>query len=175
MQYLNVPGLRNSGPEHWQTIWENKYPDLFDRIQQDNWGAPDMDPWVNRIQKQLNKQQTESLVLVGHSVGCAAIIHWAKTYGLKIAGAFLVAPSDVDRPDYPSYITGFAPMPLAKLSFPSVLIASCNDHVVSTDRARYFARVWGSQYVEVEKAGHFESRSGYGDWEEGLDLLFSSF
>lgn len=38
-----VPGLNNSGPEHWQTIWEKKYG--FKRIIQEEWDYPVYKEW----------------------------------------------------------------------------------------------------------------------------------
>lgn len=31
-EILNVPGLNNSGPAHWQTRWEQRYP-WFRRVE----------------------------------------------------------------------------------------------------------------------------------------------
>ncbi|WP_017730116.1 RBBP9/YdeN family alpha/beta hydrolase [Nafulsella turpanensis] len=166
-----IPGLRNSGPDHWQSIWEKRYPEQFKRIEQDNWQKPDCSTWIQRIEEVLRHARPEEAILVGHSVGCAAIVHWFRQYGRPIKGALLVAPSDVDRPDYPSYITGFAPIPLEPLPFKSIVVASTNDHVVRLKRARYFAECWGSEPVELKGAGHIEPKSGYGEWPEGLELL----
>ena len=171
MIYLNVPGLRNSGPLHWQSLWEQQDPELFRRIEQDDWAAPSRDAWVPRIQEVINLHHTKEVILIGHSVGCAAIVHWFKNYQLSIRGAMLVAPSDVDRADYPGYIKGFAPMPLSTLPFPSIVVASSNDHVVSEERAAFFAQTWGSQFVLIKDAGHLEDKAGFGPWTQGLELL----
>jgi uncharacterized protein len=171
--YINIPGLRNSGPDHWQSILETTYPEQFYRINQTNWEQPDCEPWITRIERELGQFDLNEVILVGHSVGCAAIVNWHQRYGKRIKGAVLVAPSDVDSPSYPTYITGFSPMPLHKLPFPSIVVASTNDHVVSLDRAAYFADSWGSELVTLENAGHIEGRSGYGNWPEGLTLVKS--
>ena len=173
MIYLNVPGLRNSGPNHWQSLWEQQDPALFRRIEQEDWAAPSREDWVPRIQEVLQSYSAKEIILIGHSVGCAAIIHWFKDYQLAIRGALLVAPSDVDRSDYPSYIKGFAPMPLTPLPFPSIVVASSNDHVVSPERAAFFAQSWGSQFVLIKNAGHLEDQAGFGPWPQGLELLQS--
>ena len=168
---VNIPGLRNSDEKHWQTIWEKEQPDKFYRVQQFDWENPDCKKWIDRIEEELHKFNYEDLVLIGHSVGCVTIIKWYETYGHKIKGALFVAPSDVDRPDYPKYISGFKPMPENKLPFPSIIVASSNDHVVEIDRARQFARNWGSEFVEIKNAGHIESKAGFGKWDFGLELL----
>ncbi len=170
-KYLLIPGLRNSGPDHWQSIWEAQYPERFRRVMQDNWGAPDNEAWTNRIQEEVEKSDIADIILIGHSVGCAAIVNWYHRFGGAIRGAMLVAPSDVDRADYPSYITGFAPVKLQPLPFPSIVVASDDDHVVTLERARYFANCWKSRLFVLEKAGHVDGKNGYGSWPEGLNYL----
>ncbi|MEM1321219.1 MAG: alpha/beta hydrolase [Bacteroidota bacterium] len=168
---LLIPGLRNSGPDHWQSHWERAYPTAFHRVIQDNWAAPDREAWTLRLQAYLTQHPSEDYIFIGHSVGCATLLHWHQRYGLPVKGFMLVAPSDVDRPDYPSYITGFAPLPLHKLPFPSLVVASDDDHVVDPERARYFADCWGSHFHLLRQAGHIEGKNGYGPWPEGLALL----
>lgn len=62
-------------------------------------------------------------------------------------------------------------MPLTRLPFKTIVVASTNDHVVTLERARYFANCWGSELEILSEAGHFEEKSGYGAWPEGLELL----
>ncbi len=166
-----IPGLRNSDEDHWQSIWEREYPGKFFRVVQADWENPDCDTWTARIEETLKHFDHEELVLIGHSVGCVTIIKWAEKYGRTIKGALFVAPSDVDKPNYPKYITGFSPMPETELPFPSIVVASTNDHVVELERARLFANNWGSEFVELENAGHIESKSGFGKWDLGLELI----
>lgn len=138
MKFINVPGLRNSGPQHWQSEWEKTNPTKFIRVQQENWEAPNKELWVKAL-LELIETIHEPVVLTGHSVGCATIVHAAAQQGEKILGALLVAPSDVESENYPTYITGFSPLPLRKLPFLSTVVASTNDHVVTLERARYFS------------------------------------
>lgn len=62
-------------------------------------------------------------------------------------------------------------MHLAPLPFKSVVIASTNDEWVSFDRAQFFAEEWGAELVNVGDKGHINVASGFGEWEEGLELL----
>ncbi len=82
-----------------------------------------------------------------------------------------MAPADPEARRFPEGPTGFAPMPLARLPFASILVASTNDPYVARDRARVFAEAWGSELVEVGHAGHLDSASGLGAWPEGRALL----
>jgi predicted alpha/beta hydrolase family esterase len=169
--YLTVPGVTNSGPRHWQTFWEKKFPDEFRRIRQDNWDTPVCSEWTTRIEEEVQKAGPEKVVLLAHSLGCAAVAHWARDFGTKIKGAFLVGPSDCEAATYTFDTKGFAPIPLEKLPFPSLVVASTNDQWVSFERASFFADAWGSELVNVGDAGHINADSGHGEWPEGLELL----
>ena len=170
-RYFIVPGLGNSGPTHWQTYFERSSP-AFTRIEQQEWDAPRCDDWVAAIEAALAGEALEQVVLVGHSLGCVTIAHWAARQARSIKGAFLVAPSDVDTAHFAAFpTTGFAPMPLQQLPFPSSVVASTNDEWMTSARARQFARAWGSELVDIGPAGHINAAGGYGDWPAGLALL----
>ncbi|MDQ2793491.1 MAG: alpha/beta hydrolase [Bacteroidota bacterium] len=168
-----VPGLGSSGPDHWQTYFEHQYP-AFTRIEQREWDVPDRAEWVARLEEALDGQDLSQVVLVAHSLGCVTVAHWAARFGHRIKGALLVAPSDVETAHYAAFpTTGFAPMPLARLPFPSKVVFSQNDEWVTPDRARQFAEAWGSELVNIGAAGHINTAGGYGDWPAGLALLES--
>ncbi len=168
--YYIIPGLGNSGEEHWQTYFERQGPN-FIRIQQMEWDAPKCQDWIEAIEQALKGVDLREVVLVGHSLGCATIAHWAQQYHKVVKGAFLVAPSDLEAPLYTFPAEGFAPFPLQKLPFSSLVVASSNDPWVSLDRAKQFADAWGSNFLNIGEAGHINASAGFGDWPEGLELL----
>jgi uncharacterized protein len=168
--YFIIPGLGNSGPEHWQT-WFEKQGSNFHRIDQEEWDAPVCSDWLDHIDSALEGKDLSNIVLIGHSLGCSAIAHWAKRSGKVVKGAMLVAPSDIEAPVYTFDAKGFAPIPLDKIRFPTIVVASTNDAWVSLERATYFAAQWGSELVEVGEAGHINAISGYGQWPAGLQIL----
>jgi len=167
---LTIPGLWNSGPQHWQTYWEAKHPSVR-RVQQRDWDRPDRDEWVATLDAVV-RSCAEPPVLAAHSLGCALVAQWAIDCGGRgVRGALFVAPSDVEAPDYPIEGRSFSHMPLAKLPFPSIVIASTNDEYVSVERVRFFAKAWGSRIVIIGDAGHINGASGYGPWPEGETML----
>lgn len=168
--YLIVPGLGNSGPDHWQSYFERTGPN-FARIEQRDWDAPVCDDWIENIEQQVQNFDPGTVVLIGHSLGCAAIVHWAARYKTKIAGAMLVAPSDPEADIYTFPAKGFSPLPLVNLDFPSLVVASANDIWVTLERARFFAENWGSELIDLGDAGHINVASGHTNWDEGLRLL----
>jgi uncharacterized protein len=169
--YLIVPGVTNSSSQHWQSLWEKKFPDRFRRIEQVNWDTPVCDDWIETIEAEVQKESPENVVLVAHSLGCTAVAHWARKFGTKIKGAFLVAPSDCEAETYNFDTKGFTPIPLDKLPFPSLVIASTNDEYVSFERAEQFADAWGSELINVGAKNHINAGAGFGEWDEGLELL----
>ena len=168
--YLVVPGLGNSGPEHWQTYFEST-GENFHRINQHEWDKPICDQWIETIDKKVLEFDLSTVVLVAHSLACTAVAHWAKKYKRQIKGALLVAPSDFEAPQYTFLATGFAPIPLDKIKFKTIVVASADDVWVSLERARLFAENWGSEFVNIGNAGHINVASGHKKWKEGLEIL----
>lgn len=168
--YLIVPGLGNSGPEHWQTFFETS-GDNFKRIIQKEWDAPVCGDWVETIDKTINDHDPSIVVLIAHSLGCSTIAHWSIQYKKKIKGALLVAPSDVEAQQYDFPAKGFSPIPKEKINFKTIVVASEDDPWVSLDRAKYFAGNWGSEFINIGKAGHINAASGHYKWKEGLNIL----
>jgi uncharacterized protein len=167
--FLNVPGYSGSGPEHWQTLWELALP-RFARVQQEDWDHPERESWVRTLHGAI--ASADDVVLVAHSLGCATVAHWAlgESAG-KVRAAFLVAPADVERPEFIPEAVGFSPLPLEPLPFPSIVVASEDDEYVSLERAEQFASAWRSELVNIGSKGHINSASGVGEWEEGQAIL----
>jgi predicted alpha/beta hydrolase family esterase len=42
---------------------------------------------------------------------------------------------------------------------------------VRFERAKLFADSWGSELVNIGDAGHINVTSGFGEWDEGLEIL----
>ncbi len=170
--YLIIPGFGNSGENHWQTYFEKHLPNCT-RIEQQSWDKPLCDDWVNTIQAGIQKYPSETVVLITHSLGGIALAHWASRFNTNIKGAFIVAPPDIENPYMDLSLESFTPIPLLKLSFPSVVIGSTNDHWSTVEKTQNFADQWGSNLIFIGEAGHINTSSGYGVWDEGLALLKS--
>ena len=167
---LIVPGLGDSGPEHWQTLWEASDRGT-ERVRQRDWDRPALHDWVEALDASVTRMPTPPL-LVAHSLGCALVAHWFGRMRRPVAGALLVAPADVDSPDHtPPEVRCFRPMPLYRLPFPATVVASTNDPYVSVERARWFADRWHAKFVLIEGIGHINADAKLGDWPEGRRLL----
>jgi predicted alpha/beta hydrolase family esterase len=193
LKLLVLPGWANSGPGHWQTFWEKSLPNSR-RVLQDNWREPHKQAWVKRLNEEISKEQ-EPLVLVCHSLGCWLAAHWAIEHPdlakTKVRFALLVAPPDLARTNDELWagmkvfavslfkkkklsrplVQTWLPFPNAKLPFPSRLVYSSNDLYCSVEVAKKIGTVLGSDFVCLQNAGHINSESGLGEWEEGKKLL----
>ena len=166
---LILPGYDNSGPEHWQSLWEKAHPS-FRRVQQRSWTEPVCDDWVAALDQALIAAPAPP-VLVAHSLGGLAVAHHAARHPRPVHGALLVAPPNVDDPAFPPLIRGFRPIPRARLPFPSIVVSGSDDWYMAVDDARGLARAWGSRFVVIERGGHLNADAGFGPWPEGERLL----
>ncbi len=167
---LLLPGWQNSGPLHWQSLWEQRHG--YVRVDQYDWVRPLRGDWVARLEEVILTCD-EPAVLVGHSLGCILAAAWAahsrNTHRVK--AALLVAPVDPERADVRELLPGWAPVPLQALPFPSVLLASRDDPYCEFERARLFGYAWGSQFMDYGPCGHINADSGLASWPEGHVLL----
>ena len=168
-----IPGYENSGPDHWQSRWQQKLSTAR-RVEQDAWSKPVREDWVARVAETVNKAE-KPVLLVAHSLGIPTVIHAISHFKAKIAGAFLVAPPDVANPKIrPKHLMTFGPYPRDPLPFPSILVGSRNDHYCSYQTAEDLAAAWGSVFVDGGESGHLNSDSGHGPWPEGT-MVFANF
>ena len=165
-----VPGWRNSGPDHWQSLWAQQLPGAV-RVEmaEDEWQRPRRGVWVQAIARTL-LAQPGPVVVAAHSLGCIATTHLPSEVARRIRGALLVAPADPERR---GVLSDFAPVPYQPLPYRSVVVASTNDPFCPIRTAGAYARSWGSEVVRLQNAGHINTESGHGEWPLGLALLQS--
>jgi len=163
-----VPGWRDSGPGHWQSLWADQLPGTV-RVQQDDWITPSRRAWVSSITQTI-LAQPGPVVVAAHSLGCIAISHLPLEATARIQGALLVAPADPERR---AILADFAPVPYQPLPYRSIIVASSNDPYCPVRTAGAYARAWGSEFVRLQNAGHINIEAGFGAWPLGLALLQS--
>ncbi|MET3584807.1 putative alpha/beta hydrolase family esterase [Pseudorhizobium tarimense] len=170
---LIIPGYTNSGPDHWQSRWEARLSSAR-RVEQAEWSKPVREDWVARVAEEVNAA-ARPVVLVAHSLGIPSAIHAIPLFEKKIAGAFFVAPPEVDNPAIrPRHLMSFGPYPRDPLPFPTLTIASRNDPFGSFEHADDIANAWGSLLIDAGEAGHINAEAGFGPWPEGT-MVFAQF
>lgn len=160
---LIIPGLRSSGPAHWQSWIEQQVPNAV-RVQQADWINENLAEWSSRIRRAIT-QAPGPVIIVAHSFGVLAAVQAASDHDHRIAGALLVAPADPERFGVSDVL------PAASLNFPAVIVGSTNDPWMSFDRVTHWARKWGAEVINLGAAGHINVEAGYGPWPDGLAIV----
>ncbi len=167
-QVLLLPGWQNSGPTHWQSLWQAAYG--YARVEQHDWMRPLRGDWVARLQEavlaRVDGAQTATpcaIVLVAHSLGCHLVAAWA--------ALSLVAPSDPRREEWPGVLASWRNPVLDRLPFPSLLLGSHDDPYCSFARAQAFAAAWDARFVDCGHCGHINADAGLGAWPHGHAMV----
>ena len=172
-EILIIPGYTSSGPDHWQTRWQSRLSTAR-RVEQAEWSKPVREDWVAKIADEVNAA-TRPVVLVAHSLGIPSTVHAIPLFQKPIAGAFFVAPPEVDNPAVrPKHLMSFGPYPRDPLPFPTLTIASRNDPFGSFEHADELAAAWGSLFIDAGESGHINAESGHGPGPEGT-MVFAQF
>ena len=167
---LILAGIGNSGPEHWQSRWQDELPSV-DKLDHSEWDAPDRIVWEHELEEKLAAMQ-RPVVLVAHSLACLLVAHWAQQSTKKlVAAAFLVSVPNPNEPEFPAKAKNFKNLPMNPLPFPSLVVSSTNDPYASAAFMQACAAAWGSRFQSVGPLGHINASSNLGSWEHGKSLL----
>ena len=175
---LVLPGWQNSGPLHWQSLWEAQHG--YRRVEQHDWIRPLRGDWIARLEEVVLEQVPSTdggaapgIVLVAHSLGCLLVAAWAahSRNAARVSAALLVAPADAEREELGGVLASWSPLVLRRLPFRSIVLASHNDPYCGFERAGAFAAAWGSGLQDCGASGHINAESGLGRWPQGHDLL----
>jgi predicted alpha/beta hydrolase family esterase len=166
---LIVPGLRDYVPQHWQTLLASRLPQV--RIVTPM-GRDNLDCLRRVMAIEVQAAGIDGpIIVVAHSAGVIATLHWARLTRRPVRAALLAAPADFDQPmpkGNPSMPAleagGWLPVPRDKLPFRSIVAASRNDPLARYERIAAFARNWGSKLVDLGEVGHLDPASGYCNW-----------
>ena len=166
--YIIQPGWNNSGPEHWQSHWQQTL--AATRVANHDWQTPQLDDWLAALDAAV-AAATQPVIVIAHSLGCATVAHYAARYDNRLAGALLVAPADVERASAPAALQPFAPLPELALPFPARVVASDSDPFSLPLRSARMAALWQSPLHWLRDAGHINVASGHKQWQDGFAQL----
>ncbi|MFC3901630.1 hypothetical protein SAMN05421749_101288 [Acinetobacter marinus] len=188
---LIIPGLRDHVAEHWQTILAERLDKVrtVPPLEADKLNCAKR---VAQIQATI-KQIEGDVILVAHSAGVLMTVHWAALHCNKrhansteqntdhrnrVVGALLVTPPNLNQPwpsNYPSpealSAEGWSPLPNQALPFPSIVVASQNDHLASFTAVQQMANAWHSELYDAGAVGHLNPAAGYGEWADAMPLI----
>jgi predicted alpha/beta hydrolase family esterase len=164
-----VPGIGNSGPTHWQTLWQMKHSGATRVIQRD-WDHPFCGDWVKALDEAV-AQATVPPILVAHSLGCLAVAHWAAQSARRCFAALLVAVPDPSGPAFPSTAVGFAPLPGSLRISRVTVVSSTNDAYATSSHIEECVATWSAEHICLGRRGHINGTSGLDDWPEGWAII----
>jgi predicted alpha/beta hydrolase family esterase len=164
VHFLIQPGWQNSGPHHWQTLWETRLGHAAVRVPQQNWLVPERVAWAKALEQAI-RRTPPPVVILAHSIGCMATIFAIAE--APVAAVVLVAPADAERSDAPGALHTFTPIPMKLLATPALVVASDNDPYCTLDRAEAFAQAWKADLEIVTDGGHMNADAGFGPWPDG--------
>jgi uncharacterized protein len=173
LRVLTLPGWLDSGPAHWQSLWEQQYGHT--RVEQADWRWPRRGDWMARLDEVILAEEGEGLpaVLVADGLGCHLVAAWAahSQHTARVCAALLVAPPDTERAETPPQLFGWRPIVRQPLPFAAQVLYSEDDPTCTVPRALAFAAAWGASAHSVGRAGHINGDSGLADWPAGLARL----
>ena len=123
-----------------------------------NADLPQLSVWLTKLREVVGEPD-EELILIGHSIGCATILHYLELLppGKKINSAILVAPytDDLGYKELSNFFTTPFDFPKIKTHCAKfVCVHSDNDPYVPMKFADEFREKLGAQIVVKHNAGH---------------------
>lgn len=142
---------------------------------------PRINDWVAEIGRQVGNPDADTF-LVGHSMGCQAIIRYLGTINGCVGGTLLIAAfvsirdgaiTDAnDKAMMEKWVGTPIDWHAAKAnSGPSVVVLSDNDPYIDVGNAAIFKEKLGSRTMIIAKAGHFTRQDGYSELHLALNEL----
>src|SRR6266478_6270126 len=169
---LLVPGIGNSGPAHWQSLWQAKHPDVG-RVVQRDWDNPVRDEWVGALDHAVG-QAAVPPILAAHSLGCLVVAHWAAQSDRSCFAILLVGVPDPGGPAFPSAATGFATVPSALRKYRVTVVSSSDDPYATTSYTEERVAAWDAEHIRLGRRGHINAESGLGECPARRAILHRS-
>ena len=163
--FLIQPGWQNSGPHHWQTLWEAQLGHAATRVPQQDWMVPERIAWTRRWSRRSAARRPRSSYW---RIASAAWRRSSPSQTAPVAAVVLVAPADAERRER----AGSAPYLHADPDEASRIRPPCWWPATATptarlDRAEAFAQAWKADLEIVTGGGHINADAGFGPWPDG--------
>lgn len=161
---------------------------LVERLAMPNPETPVIEPWIEKLQESINPDS--ETILVGHSVGCQAVMRYLETLpvGTKIKGLVLLAPwmkldqttieeegEEVVEIARPWMETPIDFDKVKKVAPKIVAIFSDNDDFVELSQKDFFEEKLGAQTVVEHEKGHFSPAENISELPSALESILSLY
>jgi len=175
-----IYGWCGSSAIHWQTWLARKtrksgiktvYPKLPGK------DRPDLNAWLKALEKGIANVDGRT-ALVGHSLGCCAILHMLKRKNiLRVGLVVLVAPPSEERiaksnaPFLAPFASGIDFMNARRKADRAEIFISDNDAWSSVKDAKKLAKNLRAKLHIIHKGGHLNVSAGFNTFPEVLALI----
>ena len=137
--------------------------------------VPELDSWLKILNKTI-KSPTNNTVLVGHSLGCPAILNYLNQSSMhhKFKAIVLVAGSvrDVGIEEVNDFINKDLDWDGIKKKVDKIIVIhSQDDKVVPIIEGRYIAKKLDAEMIEVEDCQHFSGGEGATEAQPVLEAI----
>lgn len=141
---------------------------------------PKIEAWVGKLAEVVGKLDNNT-ILVGHSMGCQAIMRYLENAVGQTEAAILVAPffilTNIPEDDQPiGKVWEETPVDDSKIKSHAkkiISIFSDNDPFVPMDNVSLFEERLSSQAIVFSNKGHMNSDAGMTEFPQVLDLILS--
>ncbi len=149
-----------------------------------NTDEPTIEAWVNKLNETIGKNPNENTILIGHSIGCQAILRyvaglensgffggmvfiapWLKVSGLETEEEKSIAKLWVEPPI--DYLKVLEHIPKNKIT----AIFSDNDPFVPKENWEEFESLFGAKIIVESRKGHFTADDGINTLPSALEAV----
>ena len=175
-------GAYGNGEENWFPWLKEQLESIGCVVYIPRFPTPEgqsLDSWMT-VFKRFEKYVDSNTIFVGHSIGCAFALDVVEQLKKQIRAAYLIAPFIGDLPDpkdelnrinrtfYKKKFDWYA----IKNNCPEFhAIASDNDPYVPVKDAEKVSKRLGVALTIIEGAGHFNTKAGYTQFPQLLDMI----
>ncbi|MBQ8424470.1 MAG: alpha/beta hydrolase [Clostridia bacterium] len=176
--YFIIHGTYGHNKENWFPWLENKLKEQGYEVFNFNYPTPEghnFENWSKVLDKVKDKINNES-VFVCHSIGCVFLAKYCLSNNIRIGKCIFVSGcnnyyflEDFDKINkfmYTDEINKFI-----NLCNERICIYSKDDPYIKIDALESFAQSINAKKIIYEKAGHFNEKAGYTEFEDLLKLL----
>lgn len=169
-----VHGYTASGDKHWFPWLESQLAELnieCHRLTMPNSDNPVPTEWLNSLVRSINIEP--DTVVIGHSLGCIALMTFLARHYESPAGAIFVSgfyqPLD-NLPQLTAFSNLYAVSP-PLMPFKSYVVAAYNDTIVPHQYSDALAQHLQADYIRLPTGGHFLDREGCTEFPLILELI----
>ena len=133
---------------------------------------PKLDEWMDKL---LSLEPDEETVIIGHSLSNSLIMKYMEGADSKLKSAYLVAAWDyllpaLEKEHESFFVEGFDYEEI-KGKAPITILQSTDDPYLDFDKGKELAEKVDATFMSFENAGHFQTKSGYGEFPKLLEII----